>query len=155
MPPAFNLSQDQTLQFNPSVCQFSRTSLSLKAISKDKEITTREHFHYSQSFFTGQASVPPLLQVSTNRAITLYPIPCSAPNNTKHPHASAVYIFKERRRFSGGRFRRRAHYTDRNPRVNTFRVFHSQNSLFWRDRRGIRVPIRQDSRTRANFRFPT
>jgi hypothetical protein len=119
------------------------------------KITTREHFHYSQSFFTGQASAPPLLQVRTNRAITLYPIPCSAPNNTKHPHASAVYIFKERRRFSGGRFRRRAHYTDRNPRVNTFRVFHSQNSLFWRDRRGIRAPIRQDSRTRANFRFPT
>src|SRR5258708_35931489 len=36
------------------------TSLSLKVISKDKEITTREHFHYSQSFFTGQASVSPL-----------------------------------------------------------------------------------------------
>ena len=29
---------------------------SLKAISKDKEITTHEHFHNSQSFFTGQAS---------------------------------------------------------------------------------------------------
>jgi len=94
------------------------------------KITTREHFLNSQSFFTGQASVPPLLQVRTNRAITHYLIPCSASKTTKHPHASVVYVFKERRRFCGGRFRRRAHYTDRNPRVNTFRVFHSQNSWF-------------------------
>ena len=36
------------------------TNLSLKAISKDKEITTREHFLNSQSFFTGQASIPSL-----------------------------------------------------------------------------------------------
>jgi hypothetical protein len=39
------------------------TNLSLKAISKDKEITTREHFHYSQSFFTGQASSYPFARI--------------------------------------------------------------------------------------------
>jgi hypothetical protein len=44
MPPAFNLSQDQTLQFNPIAPAPEEASYSLKAISKDKEITTREHF---------------------------------------------------------------------------------------------------------------
>ena len=49
------------------VCRFLRTRYSLKAISKDKEITTHEHFHNSQSFFTGQASFYPFKNKKTGR----------------------------------------------------------------------------------------
>src|SRR3954468_24828810 len=73
----------------------------------------------------------------------------SASKNTKHPHASAVQIFKERRPLPSGRFRRRAHYTDRSPWVNPFR--YPAASVAPDDFSSAD----HDSTTRANFRFPT
>src|SRR6185312_6345940 len=87
MPPAFNLSQDQTLQFNPSVCQSPcrnqlltqsnlqrnylrvSTSITLKASSQDRRPPAPKNWRQK------------------NRAITHYPFPRSAPNSrSTHTH---------------------------------------------------------------------
>jgi hypothetical protein len=102
MPPAFNLSQDQTLQFNPWHYLFAsplaETSLSLKVLSKEnltspKTFPTREHFQYSQSLYH-RISVP-LSKTIKEPGDNPLPIPVQRPSTTKHPHASVVYVFKE------------------------------------------------------------
>src|SRR5207342_2723726 len=95
MPPAFNLSQDQTLQFNPSVCQFSRTSLSLKVISKDQKLLRVSTSLLSKLLHRTGASSTPLTgqnQPGDN------PLPVPAQRLKKHeaPTRIGCLIFKER-----------------------------------------------------------
>jgi hypothetical protein len=122
MPPAFNLSQDQTLQFNPSRAG-PRRAQHTHSKQFPKKLLTREHFFTLKASPRDRRPPSPTLSGQKEPGDDPPPVPAQRLKNTKHPHASAVHIVKERRRFCGGRFRRRAHYTDRNPRVNTFRGF--------------------------------
>ena len=60
MPPAFNLSQDQTLQFNPSFAgSLKEPATHSKQFPKIKKLLRMSTSITSQSFFTGQASFYP------------------------------------------------------------------------------------------------
>jgi hypothetical protein len=59
MPPAFNLSQDQTLQFNPFFCQSLKGTSNLTQSNFQRNLLTREHFYFSKLLRkAGVASTP-------------------------------------------------------------------------------------------------
>ena len=148
--PGSNSSVQSILTF---ASPLSRTSLSLKAISK--EITS----HVSTSITLKASSQDRRLchpfQDKINRAITLYPFPRSAPKS-RSTHTHRLFRFLK----SNAVFPAAVSGEGRIIRIEIggstlFGVFHSQNSLFGRAERTIATPNRQDSSTRANLRFPT
>jgi hypothetical protein len=154
MPPAFNLSQDQTLQFNPSVCQFplQRTSLSLKAISKEIYLRVSTSILSKLLHRTGVNSIP--LTGQNQPGDNPLPVPAQRPKTTKHPHASAVYIVKERRRFPAA--------VSGEGRIIRIEIRGSTLFGFSTAKTACLATLRQnfdancqDSNTRTNLRLPT
>jgi hypothetical protein len=154
MPPAFNLSQDQTLQFNPSNLPVPhRTSLSLKAISKEQKL-----LRVSTSLTLKASSQDRRLfhpfQDKFNRAITLYPFPCSAPK-TRSTHTHRLFELLK----SDAVFPAAVSGEGRIIRIEIrgstlFGFFAAKTACLAMLGRNC-AAIGQDSSTRANLRFPT
>src|SRR5882672_680772 len=155
MPPAFNLSQDQTLQFNPVPSRQSplrRTNVSLKS-NLQRNYFTCEHFQYSKLLHrTGANSIPH--RDKTNRAITLDPSR-AAPQLTRSTHTHRLFEFLK----SDAVFPAAVSGEGRIIRIDfhgstLFGVFTAKTAGLNTLRR-ICGANRQDSRTRTNFRLPT
>ncbi len=93
MPPAFNLSQDQTLQFNPSrpVSRAARTQkIPLTRILQRMSTSIHNTSLASSTTIYPKSVKPPQ---STQQ---YHQLASTSHNRMKHPHASAVQVFKER-----------------------------------------------------------
>ena len=155
MPPAFNLSQDQTLQFNPSFAgslkepathskQFPKikkllrmsTSITLKASSQDR----RPSIH---------------LRIKKPGDNPL-PIPAQRLQIHESTHTHRLFrLLKSDAVFAAAVSGEGRIIRMENRGSTVFRVFHSKNSLFLHTAPGFIKQSTQDSITRANLRFPT
>jgi hypothetical protein len=100
MPPAFNLSQDQTLQFNACYCfLFFRIGRSLNVLTIDHPVRKQENlsFHYCVRLDTFASAADPGVATRTRRAS-----PSSA-------HTYRLLVFKDR--FANSSLRRKTSTT--------------------------------------------
>jgi hypothetical protein len=129
MPPAFNLSQDQTLQFNPSRANPLRNRHTHSKQSP-KKLLTREHFITLKASSQDRRLLHPSkgqIQPGDNPL----PNPAPAPQKTQSTHTHRLFILLK----SDAVFAAAVSGEGRIIRIETrgstlFGVFHSQNSPF-------------------------
>ena len=105
MPPAFNLSQDQTLQFNPS---FAPTPNIRGPAAHSKQFTNTNYLRVSYFIYQKllrKAACPAVLS-KTPRPGDNPPSPRKRPN-TRSTHTHRLFEFLKSDAVTGGRFRRR------------------------------------------------
>ena len=156
MPPAFNLSQDQTLQFNPSVCQFlTKPASHSKQSPKIKKLLRVSTSLLSKLLHRTGVSLTPLTGQNQPGDNPL-PVPVQRLKKTRSTHTHRLFRLLK----SDADFPAAVSGEGRIIRIEIrgstlFGVFHSQNSLFGHGEREIALKSPYEISTRANLRLPT